>query len=418
MSHATEIRINNLLSFLNSASNDYSHESLLDIAGTFYSHEDIKAAKQLLSDDLKHDVIWRRDPDKKIKDLQDLLELNEEFMKGKLKIKYTSDNYKKVPPLGLEFIAPMLVSLNDELSKLNTVLPKILDIKSVVSGTADTVRQLRIDITRIDSKFSEAISGLVHATDTFTEEEENILKDLKSFRSSVTLPPSPSLPLQRDFIPSNPSSASKTLSYSEVVKTSPIKSDQNRDITRNIVNRANRGRMLAKRPNTYASEAFSGSNQLRRSRVNSSSGDNNLDSVIDNNHRQDSRTEVNDWTYVDSRRRREGNYNNNYRRKDLVYGTRKDIIQGFRAAPKYSHLFIGRVDKNVSMDEIKMYVENNFNIRVDAIENLIIKTDNYNAYKVSVLSNVFDKLLDSSLWPENIVVYKFFNKRYSYTRVE
>ena len=53
MTQSEEIVINNLLCFLSSARNDHSRESLLDMAYSFYSHEEIKLAKQNLQTLLK-----------------------------------------------------------------------------------------------------------------------------------------------------------------------------------------------------------------------------------------------------------------------------------------------------------------------------------------------------------------------------
>ena len=97
--------VNNLLCFLSSAKNDYADEALFDLMYSFYSLEDIKVAKDLTSNLLDKDVIKRNNPEKKRKDLEDLLEFFNEI-KGNDKYKkdvFVSDSYKRMPPLGLEF---------------------------------------------------------------------------------------------------------------------------------------------------------------------------------------------------------------------------------------------------------------------------------------------------------------------------
>ena len=54
------------------------------------------------------------------------------------KRKYVLDNYRKLQPFGIEFFEPILANLQEEVSKLNLLLPKIVDIKSEVSNTGDT----------------------------------------------------------------------------------------------------------------------------------------------------------------------------------------------------------------------------------------------------------------------------------------
>ena len=51
----------------------------------------------------------------------------------------------------LEFIVSLLIKLTEEVNKINEILPKILDIKSEVTNTADTVRNMRVDLINTTS---------------------------------------------------------------------------------------------------------------------------------------------------------------------------------------------------------------------------------------------------------------------------
>ena len=93
------IIISNILCFINSARKDYSKESLKDVAFAFYSHEDIKDAKETLCNLLKREIKWCRNPEKKKKDLTDLLDFHEELISRRHNFKFVSDDYKKCPPL-------------------------------------------------------------------------------------------------------------------------------------------------------------------------------------------------------------------------------------------------------------------------------------------------------------------------------
>ena len=53
MAHAGELIINSLLCFVSSAKADHTNESLIEIINSFYSHEEIKAAKVELANILK-----------------------------------------------------------------------------------------------------------------------------------------------------------------------------------------------------------------------------------------------------------------------------------------------------------------------------------------------------------------------------
>ena len=151
-----EIIINNVLCFLQSSSGDYSNEVLYDLIYSFYSVDEIKIAKELIANALKADTITRKDPDKKRKILNDLLELFEELKSKNMKIVYVSDSYKKMPPLGLEFIAPLLTNLSDEVARINTFLPKIVDIRSEVPNTANAVRNMKFSLAYIENRISNS----------------------------------------------------------------------------------------------------------------------------------------------------------------------------------------------------------------------------------------------------------------------
>ena len=152
--------VNSLLCFLNSAKVDFSRETLKDVVCSFYSHERIKEAKTTLNVLLKKDIIWRRDPDKKRKDLADVVDQLEELTASRNNYKFLCDSYKAMPPLGMEMIAPLLINLSTEVSKINETLPKVLDVKTEVMNTADTVRQLRVEMTDVKKMFNDAVDGM------------------------------------------------------------------------------------------------------------------------------------------------------------------------------------------------------------------------------------------------------------------
>ena len=181
----TDYIVNSLLCFINSACSDYSYDSLLDVIFSFYSHKEIKIAKELLYNLLRKDLIWRRDPEKMRKDLQVLLECHQELTASNKKAKIVTDSYKKMPPIGMSMFAPILSNLAEDITKINELLPKILDIKTDVCNTADTVRQMKMDIVDIRNKFKNTISGMEEAAKDMHDTEINVLEELQSFRQSI-----------------------------------------------------------------------------------------------------------------------------------------------------------------------------------------------------------------------------------------
>ena len=179
-----ELILNSVLCYLNSAKADHNDESLTEIANSFYSYEEIKDAKTEVMNLLGKDVPFRRGHDKKLMDMKDVTDLLHEIASSKTKVRFVSDSYKKMPPIGMEMIAPLLVNLTGEVARINDMLPKILDIKTEVMNTADTMRQLRIDVSDIRGTFEDAVKGLNEASKDISESDLNILKYVRSFRQS------------------------------------------------------------------------------------------------------------------------------------------------------------------------------------------------------------------------------------------
>ena len=89
--------------------------------------------------------------------------------------------------MALEFIGPLIVNISEELTKLNEILPNIVDIKSEMRNTTDVVRELRMEIKEINKKFSSAVAGMEEATNHIAQDDIDILSDLRSFRNSIDM---------------------------------------------------------------------------------------------------------------------------------------------------------------------------------------------------------------------------------------
>ena len=160
-------------------------KTLKDVAFSFYTHEGIKAAKTEICNLLRKDIQWRRDPEKK-KDLSDVIEFHAELMSKRNNFKFVCNSYKAMPPLGMEMIAPLLLNLTTEINKINELLPKIVDIKSEVLNTADTVRQVCVEMADIKTMFTNAVDGMQAAAGDIANDDANLLQDLHSFRKPLT----------------------------------------------------------------------------------------------------------------------------------------------------------------------------------------------------------------------------------------
>ena len=151
-----ELVIDNLLSYVMRACEDLGNDALFDVIFTFYSVDEIVDSKaaiaRLIKKDQK-DVHNRNNPNKKAKELRDLMDFIKEFVeKDDLRVKYVSDNYKRMPPNGIECIAPLLIQMGEELLKINEVLPQFADLKCEVLNSNDMIRNARLEINEINRK--------------------------------------------------------------------------------------------------------------------------------------------------------------------------------------------------------------------------------------------------------------------------
>ena len=109
---------------MNSSKDDVPAVTAQDMIISFYSHEEIKKAKELLCNLLKTDIVWRRDPYKKLKDAKDVFEFYEKVSDTKMKVKFVTALNKSMPPVGFEIFAPLLKGLADDVKMMNEFLPK------------------------------------------------------------------------------------------------------------------------------------------------------------------------------------------------------------------------------------------------------------------------------------------------------
>lgn len=417
MSLLGETILNSLLCFLNSAKQDFSNDSILHILDAFYSHENIKVAKTTLVNLLHKDLIWRRDPEKKMKDLRDVIEYHEELKKSKMKVNFVCNTYKGMPPMGFEYIAPMISNLSEEIVKINDVLPKILDIKSQVVNTADTVRQLRSDVIDMKGSFNKAVSGIEEATNDITDKDIAVLNDIRSFRMS--LGNSNSLVTEQQLLDDEVISLEMT--YAQSLQTSPKTSD-----------RRGKDGWRERNSETSVKDSLTGAiakdKSLKSNKKKESYQKVNKDpDIVSNIHPIENETPANSeevngergssegdggWKVVGVRPRPRNRHagsrpHSNYR----VMGSRKDDHSLMKAVKRTADVFLGRVDKSVKADEIIQYIEDSFNVVAEKVEVLKIKSDQFNAFKITVPSIERDKLFNSELWPEGIVVNKYYNRR-------
>lgn len=411
--------VSSLLCFLSSARSDYSYQVLSDIISSFYSYEEIKKGKETLCNILKEDIVTRRDPDKKKKELNDLLDFHEKLVKSKRKMRFVTDSYRRMPPIGLQMFAPILSNLAEEIVKINDFLPKILDMKSEVLNTADTVRNMKIDINDIKDKFRSAISGMEEAAKDITSADINALEELHSFRQSSEL---------IEIVPdcSNIQEEPTTQSYAKIAAEF-TDGGRRRSNSQNKVKDRNTGaitKVLHRRTEAEPATILHNpqhfpqlTDQHTPQHIAQSTPQHIAQHAAPTKMLSTPRPAIDKqplphggWTVVQSNKRNKGENEKRKPKFTGVTGSRKNDGMKLKAVTRSVDVFLGRVDKDETCESIKEYILENFEVYIVDIAQHHIRSDIFNAFKITVRLVDREKLFNAELWPEDILIDKFYNR--------
>ena len=90
-----------------------------------------------------------------------------------------------MPLLGLEKFSPVLSSLTEEIIRLNELVPKILDMKTEIFNTEDTVRQMKLELSNVIKKYISAVTGM-EKTSKVLRRESLTTQDIATLRCNMT----------------------------------------------------------------------------------------------------------------------------------------------------------------------------------------------------------------------------------------
>ena len=394
-----EFIINSLLCFLNSARKDFTKETLRDIAYAFYSHDEIKSAKTEVCNLLKKDVSWRRDPEKKRKDLCDVIDFLEELTSGRNNWKFLCNSYKGMPPLGIQMIAPLLINLTTEVSKINECLPKFVDIKSEVLNTADTVRKMNIELIDMKQNFTKAVSGIEEASCTIQDDDLHILGEIRSFRRSVGVGRASDIgDLQDQQRDGNQTLFNRDQDLVGDEGPDRVERTGAAGDSSGIPNVTEEGTLVV------PSEPVMENVPLLEKDVRSfSEAVKNMKKVLPKTSTISGSSSVREKHNKRPNSQRGSNGNR-------LTGARKDGGSLLKAVKRTVDVFIGRVDIEADESVIRDYIKDTFDITCSKVEKLQIKTDLYNAFKVTVSLTEREALFKSDMWPEDVIINKFYNR--------
>ena len=76
----------------------------------------------------------------------------------------------------------------------------------------------------------------------------------------------------------------------------------------------------------------------------------------------------------------------------------------------YYDIFIGRIVVSNTIDDFKVYIEDNFRINVINISQITVRYNHYNCYKFQILLSDRNCLFNANMWLEGVVINRFYNR--------
>ena len=329
----------------------YTEKALTSVCLSFYNAEKISEAKELLFSTTKEEVTRRRGDGKTMADIGDILALLRKLDEGNVHLPtFVADSCRSMPPSsGFEVLAEHMVTFISEIALLK-----------------EEIRDLRAAKTS-DGKFIEIKEEL---RDIKLSLERQILQTAICPHTEAPRPYSECVELpKRDETPILPVIANKN----------------NLGTTGAVTGRGTRVETPMSGP------ASSGGLQREKDEGRSEGSHSRQPSPGKRPSQQ--------WQLVQTKRKRE-----------TIKGMRK-VAGEFKGAKRTAALYIGRCDPSVTPDVLKNYIDTEFKIPIISCTQISNENSEVKSFKVLVGADVLSDLLGPSMWPENIVVRKFFFNR-------
>ena len=98
-------------------------------------------------------------------------------------------------------------------------------------------------------------------------------------------------------------------------------------------------------------------------------------------------------------------------KENVIVGSSVGLKGGITSGGRYLALFKSRLDPDVEPNVVKQFISENFEIQVECTK-LKTKYDSYSSFKVEGYCNYPSLFVESSKWPENILLKKFYNSKH------
>ena len=359
--------ISNVLCFISTARLSYTEETMISLCSSFYKADELYEAKDKLCQMIGQTPKKRRGDDRLKSEVLDILAHLRKCDEDDMKIpKFVSDGYNKMPPSsGFEVIAEHVISLLTEVTALKTevCVLKNLNFSSGVSEMKEDLRDIKMLVSKISAESTT-----------------------KNHKNNCEL--SLSRPFERDaVVPSTSSGAIPKKPNTEQKSINPGFSSSKKSDRSNLpVHAANRTEDVSQAPRLRSNGSCDpqGPTVQQEERTEETTGAAPPEDVAE-------------WTIVRRRKSRK-----------FLTGSNTTNTGNFCGVEETRDLYVGRCNQRVEINDIKEHIRREFSF--ESVKCIQISNDESptKSFKVTVLADQLDLMLNSDKWPANIRIRRYF----------
>ena len=418
--------ISNILCYMSTARHSMRSDDIIRACLVFYKDEDIIKGKDLLYEFGGERSIRRRNENRIMHELQDILELFKKCDENDIKIpKFVADTYNGMPPsAGFDVVAQAIQILIQETSDLKKEIESLKDnrnVQEVINHDSRVMQEdlmiIKGEMRKLNHKFiGEEIRRDSMVLNTLSSTFDHVNKtpgktnksDLSFGAFGPSVPHSDNAPVLIDDYQNDPSAPpasqedfhilNRLLNDEGGMPTAPsyakMLNNSRFNTTFNATNRDDIPRPLTHTKGELMDER-NGTKSLTGARVKE-----RLQTEVIHEHAidKDGKTDDDGYTLVMPRKRR----------KNIVGSRQTDTL---KSAVRMGDLYIGNCETSVTVQLLTTYIRDEISVNIQGCEQLNSRSAHSNSFKVTLNMDDRRKLLCPDVWPEGIVCRKFFNPR-------
>ena len=404
--------MNSVLCYTSTARHSMRNDDIVRVCLAFYKEEQILKAKDLIFNLVGEKPIRRRNENRKTNELQDVMAILKRCDEKRMDLpKFVADSYDSLPPSsGFDVVAESLISLIDEISLLRKEV-EFLKEKRVTDLAANRdMTMLKEDVITVKGELRKLNHKLIGENirrnsillNTIDQNEIPLCDDQEGAwgteRKEMTL--SPISPMINSNNPEN-------RAYGSLCESQPPISTVAQICTPSFSPSAPPASQIHEQPWMHILMNDDGGPATAPSfadvcRENSEIIHNSPAGKSRKNTDRMSRVDNEGFQMVEGKRKRQNN---------IVGAKNMKSVGLIKGAVRSADLYIGNCDLDVSEESLTKYIEEEVGVNAINCSILVSKNVRCKSFKVELSIKDRQKVLVPEIWPEGIIVRKFYNPR-------